>query len=342
MSFSSWLRNWKRSVEHRSLLNQTHRRKTTPSCVVRRIAWVCPRLEVLEDRLAPATLTVTNPDDPAALTPGTLRYAVSQANADASAGQSDTIEFSGVTTITLSQGQLELSGQNSGTPATIIIDGGGQVTLDGDNTRIFQVDSGVQATLTGLTIQDGNAGQYGDGGAIYNENGSLTVSYCTLSSNQTGEDGAGGAIYNDSGSLTVSYSTLSSNQTDSNQSGPSGAGGAIYNQYGSVTVSYSTLSSNESGEAGGIFDQGTLIVNNSTLQSNSSSDCGGIDVSSGGLTLSNSTLADNSASFNGGGIFFWDPIEGGTATISNSVFTGNSATGDSGGAIYVDGFSVVG
>src|SRR5271163_4752163 len=80
-------------------------------------------LEVLEDRLAPAQLTVTSLLDPATLTAGTLRYAVNQANTDAAQGISDTIVFNttqmGGSTITLQQGQLLLGGVSG----TITING---------------------------------------------------------------------------------------------------------------------------------------------------------------------------------------------------------------------------
>src|SRR6516225_7499860 len=70
-----------------------------------------PRLQIepLEERLAPAQLSVISPLDPATLTAGTLRYAVQQANADAAQGGSDTITFNtsqmGTNTVTLQQGQ---------------------------------------------------------------------------------------------------------------------------------------------------------------------------------------------------------------------------------------------
>ncbi len=68
--------------------------------------------ETLEDRVVLTTIIVTNPLDPATLTAGTLRSAVSQANSDAASGKSDTIMFSSSIagdTIVLRQGPLELA-----------------------------------------------------------------------------------------------------------------------------------------------------------------------------------------------------------------------------------------
>ena len=69
------------------------------------------------------TLLVNNPTDTAVAAELSLRQAVAQANTDAAAGIADTIAFNpslGSQTITLTQGQLELSGAGTG---TITIDG---------------------------------------------------------------------------------------------------------------------------------------------------------------------------------------------------------------------------
>src|SRR5437588_12630932 len=75
-----------------------------------------PRLERLEDRLAPAVLIVSSSlDDSGA---GTLRTLLAAANADAAQGLSDTIVFDASlagATVVLTQGELRLSGAGGGT-----------------------------------------------------------------------------------------------------------------------------------------------------------------------------------------------------------------------------------
>ena len=70
--------------------------------------------ELLETRETPSTLMVISAADPVALTAGTLRYAVNQANTDAGNGQADTIVFNTTlmqtNTISLLQGPISLSG----------------------------------------------------------------------------------------------------------------------------------------------------------------------------------------------------------------------------------------
>src|SRR5262249_51652287 len=83
----------------------------------------------------------------------------------------------------------------------------GGITLDAHGaSRIFQVNSGASAGLTGLTLANGSAGA-GDGGAIYNS-GALALKDCTLTGNSAGNQGGGIA---NSGSLSLDDCTLSSN-----------------------------------------------------------------------------------------------------------------------------------
>jgi hypothetical protein len=274
-------------------------------------------VEMLEDRTTPAQLTVTSALDPAALTAGTLRYAVNQANTDAANGISDTIVFNtaqmGSTTITLYQGQLEL---RAGT-GTTTIDGGGQVTVSGNNAnRAFLVDGGAQAVLTGLAIQYGSAGA-GWGGGILNY-GALTVNNDRLIGNTAQY---GGALFNQA-TLVVSNSVIWGNSA--------GYGGGLYNQ-SNATLSNSAVSENAVVDDGaGIGNTATLALSNCTLSGNISPRYGGaVFNETGTLTVSGSTLENNSAEY-GGGIF----NQFATLILGNSVMSGNSA--DWGGGLYTE------
>src|SRR5262249_35293989 len=138
-----------------------------------------PTLEVLEGRLAPATLTVNSTADTASpLDPYlSLREAIAivnspslpdglsdpiraQIDGDLHDGGTDTIVFDSTGVfgpIRLGQAPLELSLPNS--TAAVRIDGGeAGVTLDGNNTtRVFRVDAGAQVTFDHLTITHGRA-----------------------------------------------------------------------------------------------------------------------------------------------------------------------------------------
>ncbi len=112
-----------------------------------------PTLMALEDRRLLSTFTVTSTLDNGSV--GTLRWAVGQAN---SAGGAETIAFDKTVfktpqTITLTGTQLELSDTSgtetiTGPKAGVTVSGGGQI-------RVFQVDGGVTASISRLTITGG-------------------------------------------------------------------------------------------------------------------------------------------------------------------------------------------
>src|SRR5262245_51241560 len=128
-------------------------------------------LEGLEQRWVPSTLTVTNNQDSGS---GSLRAEIKAVNSG------DTIVFDPSLdgqTITLTSGELLIKKN-----LTISGPGAAQLTISVSvrhPSRVFQVASGMQVTLSGLTISNGRAV---NGGGILN-NGTLTVSNSTLSGN---------------------------------------------------------------------------------------------------------------------------------------------------------------
>jgi hypothetical protein len=252
------------------------------------------KLEVLEDRTAPALLIVTSSADTHQTGLLTLREALTQANTDATGGQSDTIQFDSAlagATITLTGGPLELSGASS--TATEMIDGGRLIILSGNNaSRVFTVDTGVTATLAGLTLTNGNA-----------------------------TNGSGGGLYN-AGTLTVTATTLAGNfATD---------GGGLYNG-GTLTLQGSTLAGNSALYGGGIENDGTLTVSDSTLWGNSATSFGGglwtTAFAPAAVTLTNDTITANRADAAGlggqGGGLFVDPGSTAAPVLHNTLIGGN-------------------
>jgi parallel beta-helix repeat protein len=323
-----------------------------------------PRLEALEGRLAPATLTVNSTQDDSTTvltTQLTLRDAITLVNhaGDLSSvgqtqmpagwkisgpfGTNDTIEFD--------------SSLTSGGPATITLNSAlpalaANVTLQGPGANllavsgnksvgVFAVNSGVTASLSGLTIEQGNASF---GGGIYNNGGTLTLSNCTLADNSGSSAGGignfaggtamlsnctladnsayfGGGISNFSGTLAVLFCTISGNSA----SGSGAHGGGIWNS-STLTLTNCTLSDNSAkgnfSRGGGIFNNGTVTLTNCTLSGNSASQSGGID-NFGTLAVLFCTISDNSVSGSngqGGGIANFD-----TLTLRDTIDAGNSA-----------------
>ena len=247
-----------------------------------------------------------------------LRQAVNLADV---LGGAETISFDATMfatqqTITLTQGQLELS--DTGGAQTITGPTAGVIVSGGGTNRVFQVDSGVTASISGLTVTDGSTS--GSGGGLYNDGGIVTLTDITISGNTASADGGG---ISNAGTLTVSGTTsLTSNSASD--------GGGMYNT-GNLTVSGATFTGNTAtasavtGYGGGGIDSdgGTLVVTSGTFSNNTAPSGGGgaIEASNGGLTVSGGTFTGNVAS---GGGAIQEAYE--TMTLSDSTFTSNSGT----------------
>jgi hypothetical protein len=219
---------------------------------------------------------------------GSLPYEVANAPGGA------TIEFAlspPCTTIT------PASTMDIGENLTISGPGASALTVSGGGTQVIfdvvGVPSYVNATISGLTLEDGHSSNYG--GAIYNYDATLNVTDSTLAGDIAAD--GGGAIY--------SYSNATLNVTDSTLSDDSATGGSYeyggtIDNYGTMTVTGSTFSGDSADLGGGIFDDGHAV------------------------SITNSTFSGDSAAEGGGGFFASDAA---ATTIENSTFVGSTETG---------------
>jgi hypothetical protein len=213
----------------------------------------------------------------------------------------------GYGTVTLTAGQLELSG----TGGVLTIDGGNRTTVSGNGTsRLVQVDAGTEAVLANISL--GNGYTDDNGGAVLNL-GDLTVSNSTLFANSAS---SGGAIYN-AGSVTLWGSTLEFNAAF--------GGGGIYN-VGVLIAFNDTFVYNAAVNDGGAIDNatgGTAMLTSLTISLNSASNGGGLNVL-GDLVLRNSIVAGN-----------YTPDASSASDIAGTVSTSSTynliGTGGSGG-----------
>ncbi len=258
----------------------------------KRRRWMRPTVVVLEDRRLLSTLTVTNNASSGA---GSLPYEIGLAN---TAGGANTIVFGSFfntpQTITLGGTQLELSTANESVTITGPAAG---VTVSGNNaSRVFEVDGGVTASISGLTISGGNT--TGDGGGLANF-GTTTLNNCTVSGNSAGFFGGGG-MYN-GGTLTTTNCTASGNSAD--------FGGGVLN--GNPVT----------------YQAGTLMMTNCTVSGNSGF-VGGLDASGAPVMLTNTIIAGN------GGADIFAGVVGGTGPDAPSLSGTNNliGTGSAGAA----------
>jgi uncharacterized delta-60 repeat protein len=289
------------------------------------ISYVAGTLTITPD--TPTVYTVTNLNDSGS---GSLRYAIAQANVQTPNPAGSLIQFAPglYGQITLSS-TLSLSETDG--PEVITCPNANLLTVSGNHAVVvFQVNSGVSAEISNLTVSSGMTTS--NGGGIYNQ-GTLTVNNGTFTNNTANN---GGGIYNQ-GTLTVNNSTFTNNSANQG-TGP--YGGGIYNN-GTLTASTCTFAGNfASADGGGILSNWntTLNVINSTFSTNSAVYAGGGICSFGTATVINTTITSNSAGTgNGpggvasgsGGIYCY-----GTMIVTNSTIANNTGAGICNGVSY--------
>ena len=125
------------------------------------------------------------------------------------AARSSSIRRSSPSQQTITLGATLVLSETAG-PEVIDGPGAGLVTVSGGGAvSVFEVDSGVTASLSGLTISGGSTA--GNGGGLYNY-GTTTLTNCTVSGNSAAESG-GGLWNGGSGpaTLTLADCTISGN-----------------------------------------------------------------------------------------------------------------------------------
>lgn len=325
MRLFSWLRQ---RIGTNDLARSARQRRSKEGRVPR----VRPRLEFLEDRCVPSTLTVDHNWDNSA-PPGTPAPQGTLEWAAANAQNGDTIVITGAAVnhgINLTHGEVILTQQGL-TIATAA--GKSPATISGGNlSRVFEVASGASVTMDDVTITGGagvannsaTGASDGEGGGIVVDPGAtLTLNGSTISNN-VASDGGGMANF---GTTTITGSTVSGNYT-----GSPGRGGGIAN-FAVLSVSGSTMSGNSATYGGAIDSEAltdagfaTLRVSGCMLTGNTAFSGGGIDIYGGTAVVDTSTLSCNSASYFGGGI--WNA---GTMLVSGCALTGNTAANFGGG-----------
>ena len=300
-----------------------------------------PVLLELEERRLLSQFTVSNATDNSVA--NTLRWAIQQA--DSSPGSNtivfDPSVFSTPRTITLETGPLSLTG------GTITIDGpgAGLLTVNANQaSRVFQVGSGVTATISGLTIAGGSAT---GGGGVYNA-GNTTLANCTIIGNTATK---GGGVYGwrhadpdglhdqrqlrDQRRRPVHRGHRHADRIARSAATPRPTAAPSITP-ATATLTGCTVSGNSANYGGGLWNSGTATLTGCTISGNSAYMGGGVEnFKYGQATLTNCTISGNSASL-GGGLSNY-----GHATLTACTVSGNTATNTAqnpatnpGGGIY--------
>ena len=263
-----------------------------------------------------ATLLVSNTGNAGV---GSLRQALQD---NGLMGGGNTIVFVGgaVGTITLTSGELLIS-----TNVTIIGPGADVLTVSGNNaSRVFRVTNAV-ASISGLSLVNGNSGVNNRGGGLHNS-GTLTFSNCVVANCVS--DYAGG-LWNQ-GVLWLRNSTVRNNSSQ-------GTAGGIAN-FGTLALVGSSIMNNaytggiDPGAGSGIY--GGAALTNCTVAGNSGS-VGAM--TAGNYTIRNSTISSNSGIgvyVNVNGVF--------SASVGNCIIAGNGGNTDVNGVFTSAGYNLIG
>jgi hypothetical protein len=258
---------------------------------------------------APTSLAVTSLDD--TTSSGTLRWAITQANANAG-GIYDAITFDIDGTITLTSALPQIT-QN----LTVTGNGRTQTIIDGNNLyRPFNIASTKSLTISNMTLKKGQAT---NGGLVYNGSGILSATNIRF----TGMSGGSAVFNNNNGSV----STLTDTTFDSLYMGIAGDYGSTPSALSLDDAAYTNRTyvydSVFSGNSYGIYGQRFFKINNTQFFNNTQA-----GASLNGLNrqqVTNSVFTSN-----GVGLYFssWIPISwavgAGNQTASGNTFNGNS------------------
>jgi hypothetical protein len=214
--------------------------------------------------------------------PGSLRQAITEANLNPDA---DLIAITVPGVYKLISSTLTITND-----VTITNTSGGAVTIDGNctgcdpggtpsgGTQVFTITGGA-VSISGVTISHGHAGGESRGGAIFLDNGTLTLTNTTISNNAANT--FGGGIYINGGTLTATNTTIADNIAGF-------SGGGIYiNEGGTLIATNVTIAGNTTAgglSQGGIFNLGTANLTNTIVAGDpnpSDSDVGGAFTSGG-------------------------------------------------------------
>ncbi|MEL6852394.1 MAG: choice-of-anchor Q domain-containing protein, partial [Bacteroidota bacterium] len=306
-----------------------------------------------------SALTVLNTNDSGA---GSFREAVALTPAGGTVNFDASLSGA---TITLTTGVINIAKN-----LTIEWTGSGDVTLDGDNNQqILTIAAGAIVTINNLEFIDGFLGfgsgaaienlgtltvqncsftgcstGLGNGGAIYNRDGALTLNTCDFTNN-TAPDGGAVASFQSAGtaSLIINGGTYSGNRATGTLG--SGEGGAVLIEGGSGNLSNFLMSSNLAEFGGAIYATSTtnLSIANATFNTNRVEDAGSAINQGGALFLEdlNATLSfisfnTNQSQEQAGAIYLTKTAGSFSTSFTNIAFSGNIA-GSSAGAVYTDG-----
>jgi hypothetical protein len=231
-----------------------------------------------------------------------------------------------------------ISVKSSGGAKVTIIDGG-----HANSVVTFNSGEGLKSVLHGFTIQNGTAGL--EGGGVYIDNASPTITGNLITNNTACNGGAGIAVVFSSAFVQANTVT---NNSQSGCSGGVGGGGIEVGGAGAAQIFANVVENNSwSTAAGGgisLFAAGTPTLKNNYIRANVAYDQGGgiwiVNYSNALIVqnlIYNNTLTDDINAGQGAGIYLSVPSGYAGPVLVNNTIVGTSSSAQ-GSAVYASGF----
>ncbi len=221
----------------------------------------------------------------------TLREAIGAANDNIGP---NTIVFAANVTgaIVLTGGELAISDD-----VTIVGPGAATLTVSGnDASLVFNITSGT-VDISGLTIANGNNADLGGGGISVGPGVTLTTSNLVLHHNTAYE---GGAIWNDGGTVTISGGAIYSN-TAIYQAARSRTMAQSAWRACRAAHAWASMATTRD-PAAAISNSGPLVLTNADIYTNQAEGDGGAIWTSRSVTISNTAIYSNTVAGSGGAL----------------------------------------
>ena len=284
------------------------------------------KLTIMDSKAPQETVSDANGDvygHVATLNENTLTYYITESAATGTG-----------TTETLKQHTVTLSGAircDESSDQAIKVNGGtldiqGGALRNSSGKRIVLVESGT-LTMGGGYIVGGGSNNYDNGGGIYAQNGTVTISGGVIAANSGTR---GGGICMEGGTLTMSGGVISGNQTKGSASTGNlntGFGGGVFAQNTTVTIK----------------GDGYITNNLETLKCEQEGfGChggGGIATIGGSLAMEGGFVTGNYSVEAGGGMYIghYNHSDSATFEMTGGIVAGNVANKSEGGGIRVSG-----
>ncbi len=194
----------------------------------------------------------------------------------------------------------------------------GRSIIDGQGVRRGIYTTGAPVLINSFTIQNGFDG--GQGGGLYNYNGTLTLTNSVVAGNISNLMGGGISNF---GTMTVNNSEIRANTAGAGGGSGGGGGGGIENYSGTLTLNNSSVNNNTLGgwfSGSGIHAYGTVNINNSTISNNRGGYGEGIYTFVGTISIKSSTISGNQS-------YGFTSVNG-YVTLANTIVAGNGGLSD--------------